>query len=164
MRKELVKAVKIAFDARISKMLSQFQEVTEGEEVPPQTVLYCWKVDASLWFYLFLQFHRNEDWFTIEAAWTRLGKWPDSPLGREPELHSQDGQVRFRLGKLWEPRKDVWWELAPRPHFVTVLEAFYHPPLEKALQRVESLVDDAIGHIQRDGIPYFERVRVAQGS
>lgn len=157
MRKELARATRRAFGARLSAVAPQFEEM-KGENVGPGSVLYAWQQRPGPVFYILLQFHRFEDWFTLELASSRQAKWPAYALPRDPWDESPDGEVRFRLGRLWEPRKGVWWEFCPRvPYDAPLQDHLKRLPVEELLPKVGPLVDDAIEHVVKYALPYIDQ-------
>jgi hypothetical protein len=164
MRNALVKAVRRQFSTRLRAELPQFREA-KSKDLPGECRLYEWKVSEQLRFYLVLQHHRHRDWFTLEIAWTRNGRWPtQTPVPASPYDEPTSGDMCFRLGKLWA-QKDIWWEFAPRlsPLEATFDDFIKEQPLAELLPKVDSLVEDAIQHLLNDAMPYFRKVAAAHG-
>lgn len=166
MRSALVKAVRKRFSLRLRAELPGFVEA-KGNDLPAECRLYEWRISGQLRFYLVLQHHRNRDWFTLEIAWTRNGRWPaHSAVPASPYEDPQSGDLCFRLGRLWaRDQKDIWWEFSPR---LSPLDAAFDDvvkelPLEELIPKVEPLVEDAIRHLIEDAMPYFRKVASAHG-
>jgi len=164
MRKELVRAVRKQFALRLRATIPDFREIDCGP-LSSHFSLYEWKAGEALTFFVALQHHRNEDSFTIEIGWSRNGRWPTNSLpASAPDDYSEDGEMHFRLGKLWAGNKDVWWEFTAR---VSALQATFDDfmkepePIGSLLPKVEPLVEDAIQHLVSDGLKYFGRVASA---
>ena len=166
MRAYLAKGVRKQFALRLKQAAPEFAEA-KGESIPRGDRLYVWEVSPRQRFYLLLQFHPHEDWFTLEVAISRSGRWPAFLLQpNSPDSYVKDGDLRFRLGRLWAPpQKDVWWELAPRPPANASLEAYMNRvPVEELLSKIEPLVVDAVGQIIQHALPYFQKFRVDAAS
>lgn len=162
MRSELGKAVRRRFHEQLKVKLGQFEEVKpEQSEIATGSRLYRWRVGHNLDFYLLLQMHHTEDWFTLELAWTSNGRWPAySFLPGTPDGEPRDGDLRFRLGQLWaDPREDVWWQLTPRPPAGASFDEYrQRVPITEALARVEPLIEDALQRLVHYGLPYMLKV------
>jgi hypothetical protein len=173
MRKQLGKAVRRRFELRLKETLPQFKTLPPAA-CPFGGRLFEWGVRPDLSAFLFLQIGPQDE-FTIECAWSGDGRYPfDIPLGNPLDYpgaevrrdRPQEGRFRFRLGNLWEARRDVWWYLAPRPSLAALqaqLSAVTHgtyqePPLDEALAKVDPLVDEAISRVRDHAVPYFLRV------
>lgn len=152
------------------------------KEIPPGWRLYLWDYSQDLYFYLLLNTgtQKTGDSFTVECAWTRNGRFPamvglmfpyDIPRARILADKPKNDDFRFRIGQLWQPGLDHWWWLAPRPSFEEMVEwslseesektlGLMPPetPVEEALQNVVPCVEDAIRHIVKYAVPYFENV------
>lgn len=172
-RSALGRAVRETFERRLKEESSRFHRTTQVK-ISPECRLYEWVHDEKMRFFLVLQMHRSEDRFTIEVAWSKNGEWPEGhvPLPDSPLLASPSGEMRFRIGLLWNTQPDHWWQVVPGGlHAVPVQaprdpEALWReitnpPPIEDALKEVPAVVDDAIAKIQTFVIPYFERVIAA---
>ena len=159
MRAPLAKAVRKEFATRLKEVVPEFVEA-KGENIPPGDRLFLWEVSDELRFYLLLQFHPYEDWFTLEVAVSRSGHWPAfALLPNSPEADVRDNDLRFRLGRLWAPpQQDVWWELAPRPECGASMDEYMkRVPVDDLFPRVKPLVDDAVQRVVEYGAPYFQR-------
>ena len=160
MRALLAKAVTKAFLRRLREASPEFIEA-KGENIPPGTRLFLWQPSPDLGFYLLLQFHQSLDWFTLEIAVSRSGRWPayervsDSP---DSDLNSAD--YRFRMGRLWaSAQTDVWWQLAPRPPASAGIDAYMHPaPVPELLPKVAPLVEDAVRRFTMHAVPYLRKI------
>jgi hypothetical protein len=163
-RAPLAKLVRKDFGIRLKSVAPHFSEA-KGENIPPGDRLFVWEVAPTLRFYLLLQIHQHEDWFTIEVGISRTGRWPAYALTPvEPDRHAQ-GDSRFRLGRLWAPpQRDLWWELAPRPPSGASFEAYANrTPVESLLSNVNPLVEDAVRRFEEYGMPWLRRVAIEAG-
>jgi len=159
MRAPLAKLVRKEFAIRLRSVAPHFSEA-KGEDIPQGDRLFVWELTPTLRFYLLLQMHQHEDWFTVELGISRTGRWPAFALASvEPNVEAL-GDSRFRLGRLWTPpQRDLWWELAPRPPSGASLEAYANrPPVESLLSNVSPLVEDAVGRFGEYGIPWLREV------
>lgn len=170
MRSALGRAVREIFSRRLEEELPRFQRKT-GVKISPECRIYEWAHDENLRFFLVLQFHRSEDRFTFEVAWSKNGAWPEGhvPLPDSPLLDSPSGEMRFRVGLLWKVQPDHWWQVvpgglhavpaqAPRDPEALWREITNPPPIEDALKEIPAVVEDAIAKIKAFVVPYFERV------
>ncbi len=190
MRRILANEVRKQFNACMKERLPQFKNVKPVEielrgkmikEIPLGYRLYLWEQSDELYFYLLLEIPSKKmgDAFTIECAWTRNRRYPallghlfpyDIPRSQIVHDEPQNGDFRFRMGMLWEPRKDHWWWVAPQPNFEgftrwlmsgAKVKNQYEPPempVEEALKNVTPCVHDAVDHIVDYAIPYFEGI------
>lgn len=156
MRSVLAREVRDRFAAGLREIAPQFRRA-KGE-LPAGARLYSWEPRPGLTFYVLLQVHHMEDWFTLEVAVSDSGKWPSSALLAVP-VGLGGGSCRFRLCRLWEPQLDPWWELAPRPGAGAAFEAYLErPPVDELRGRVGPAVNDALAALRDFGLPYFERL------
>lgn len=164
MRAPLAKLVRKDFAIRLKSVAPHSSEA-KGENIPAGDRLFVWEVAPTLRFYLLLQIHQHEDWFTIEVGISRTGRWPAYALTSvEPDSHVQ-GDSRFRLGRLWTPpQRDLWWELAPLPPSGASFEAYANrPPVESLLSKVSLLVEDAVRRFEEYGMPWLREVAIKAG-
>jgi len=161
MRKDLAKAVIDRFSERLGELIPGFKR-DRKEAAPSGSALFRLS-SGTLTFFVLLQLHRNEDWFTVELAWSARGHLPETSDGQVPDTDMPPTEAAFRLGKLWAPKRDVWWELAPKPpDGAGILDYMLRVPLPEAMARVEPLVDDAVAKIHDHGAPVFKRVLESQ--
>lgn len=164
MRAPLAKLVRKEFGVRLKSVAPHFSEA-KGEDIPPGDRLFVWEVAPTVRFYLLLQVHQHEDWFTIELGISRSGRWPAYALSPiEPESPAQ-GDRRFRLGRLWSPAQlDVWWELAPRPAPGASFDDYAkRAPVEDLLPKVGLLVEDAARRFEEYGMPWLRKAATEAG-
>lgn len=165
MRAPLAKIVRKEFSARLAAVAPQFSE-TKEENIPPGDRLYAWEVLPTLRFYLLLQFHQYEDWFTLEVGVSRSGRWPAYALMPADPASQTQGDRRFRMGRLWAPaQQDVWWELAPRPPSGGSLEEYARRhAVDVLLPRIGPLVEDAAGRLRDYAIPWLRKAAAEAGA
>src|SRR5262245_1384166 len=112
MRGKLREIVRKRFAEHMKDRLPQFTTV-DSEPIPRDCDLYGWIVSDNFSLYIRLQTHRKEDSFNIEIGWSDKGRWPQT-LPATPGEGGQEGELRFRLPRLWRRDNiDVWWELDP---------------------------------------------------
>jgi hypothetical protein len=155
------------------------------KEIPPGDRLYLWDFKKDLYFYLMLVIATPKmgDGFTVEGAWTQNGKFPSTLFPMAPRGipksdilpdKPENGDMRFRIGDLLpepEPQEDLWWWVAPRPSFEEFNkwllegdfegEKLFGPkemPVEEATKNVKPCVEDAVRHIVKYVMPYFEEI------
>lgn len=168
MRSPLGRRVRRRFGARLKQILPQFDEAKD-ELIPQGCRLYRWRPGGAVTFYLFLLIDPQSDRFTVEVVWTLTGQWPPTFRGwGAPDDQPTEGTVEFRLCRFWEPKQDIWWEVARLPTMEDLERAIltlgdYEEALENALPRVEPLVDDAINRIEQHALPYFANIAARYG-
>lgn len=153
MQSKLAPVVRKTFAARLQAALPQFQEIKTGE-IPSGSRLYGWTVAPDLTCYLLLLLSPTQDRFTVELAWSRNGLFPADLIMRLPDDPPVDDAHRFRLPLLWtDPRQDFWWQIGP-------------PPGQGAADlthQAAAQVEDAVGHIVRAALPYFQQIARTYG-
>jgi hypothetical protein len=113
-----------------------------------------------------LEIHHLEEWFNVSLAWSEKNRWPDRLVSLSPGDPPREGEMRFRFRELWENVSiGRWWEIVPRPETDAgyIERALNPPPVEDALAKVDSLVEDAIQHLRNEGWVYFKSVAEAHG-
>lgn len=165
MRAPLARIVRKEFTAQLTSAAPQFVE-TKGENIPAGDRLYVWEVLPTLRFYLLLQFHQYEDWFTLEVGVSRSGRWPAYALMPTEPLSKAQRDHRFRIGRLWAPaQQDVWWELAPRPAAGGSLEEYNRrPEVDVLLPKIRPLAEDATRRLRDYAIPWLKRIAIEAGA
>jgi hypothetical protein len=161
---QLGKKLRPKFTKSLRDALPSFIEVKEAD-IPSGDRLFAWKLSERLTIFVLLEMHRSEEWFNLSVGWSEHGKWPRIPRQMSPSDPPQDGEMRFRLRRLWETKpRGGWWELAPRvPLELMASYALNPPPLDEPLAKVDPLVEDAIGHLQKEGMDYFRQVATEHG-
>ncbi|HEX2972377.1 MAG TPA: hypothetical protein VHP11_08585 [Tepidisphaeraceae bacterium] len=176
-RRELGKAVRDRFRKQMGLRFSGFKE-DRGAEVPTGWQVFGLEIASDLAVYIILAIFPGEDRFTIEGAWTRNGRFPADVRLLWPKEYPEadvrrddayNGDFRFRLATLWQPR-DRSWDLVPPPSLQEFIrqqnEMIRHgklpeePPIEEALGKVDVLVDDAMAKIDEYLLPYFDQIAV----
>ncbi len=155
MRKELGKALRDEFDARLKKLYPQFVQ----EKVIPNPLgcrLYVWRMRDELKVFLQLYPSNKEDCFTIEIG-------SSDQLGFD-ELGLFFGQHEFppvntrsRLPLLYtRPRNDYWWYLSNRSTIYDDFFTFQEDPIGESLTKIEPALNEVFDNIERYAIPYFQ--------
>lgn len=161
-RSKLAKAVRKRFDARLSERLPQFQ-AEKSPEIPPGDRLYAWQLAPGLSAYLLLVLFPSDDWFTLEAAWSRHQRFPVMAPPSLPHEEAKQGELRFRAHTLWaDARADFWWKLG-QSEISEAMELLEQPP-EELLPRVETCVEAAVQDLVQHVVPYFRQLLAKQGS
>lgn len=186
MEAEFRKKVKSLFKTAMEGMRPRFV----GETVPgdpflkERDVLYRWEVEGSPAFFVLLWINpKASNSFTVECGWSERGRWPNlalilSPCSR-PDLGLErseevDGEFQFRIGQVFAPQGDHWWEVADDEERygpsglgamgpggevpADFLEKLMASPVSKRGQ-IEGAVADALGKIREFVIPLFEERR-----
>ena len=153
MRKEISRAVRREFAKELLRCLPQFV-ADRTENIPGVVEHYVWHVAPPLRFYVLLQIHRTRNSFTVELVWTLRDRFPILlPLRSDTSPVVPEG--RLRLGMLWDPENDAWWE--PKPGSWS--------NKEELLARVRPAVHDAVAGLVQYGVPHMDAVakRVSAG-
>jgi hypothetical protein len=114
-----------------------------------------------------LQLSPSKDRFTIEASWSRKGRYPEQLIPTQPDQAPRDGELRFRIAWLWRNASldDAFWVVVGDPPLERPEEwTKPPPPVEELVQKTEGLVDDALERIGQYVLPYFQRILREQGS
>jgi hypothetical protein len=173
MRSRLAKSVRKEFESRLKRDLPQFCLV-ESEPLPPGCRLFRWAMTPGFTAFLFLLISPNDESFTIEVAWSHDGNFPrmfpripvDFPAEGVARDKPRDGRFRFRLKRLWDPRLDPFWYIVPRLVGSEMNERLMNiargiddePPTEELLAKVGPLIEEAIGRVVTQAVPYLRNV------
>lgn len=180
MRTGLAKKTYAEFRRQLHEHLPGFEEDASAL-VPQGWRAFVCRLSPSLTFHLVLAFSRRDDSFTVEAAWTRRGRYPaDVPFlcpRAYPEVGLEvseplNGDFRFRISALWQPR-GYWWHLVPPPSdaqlqaereaFARTGELPEQAPIELAQLSIGPCTTDAIRRIAEHVVPYFNEVAASEG-
>lgn len=147
----------------------------------PDLYLYCWPFAEDMRFYVGLDCpSRHDAIFTINLAWSDQEQWERHDMCMGPDEAPSTGVVHFRLDELLEnrPQFGVWWDFGPLSELSTVahldtdtyLKYFFFQTdsardafVESALPLVPRAIDDAIEHIRKYAIPYFQSIAEKRG-
>jgi hypothetical protein len=161
LRKEIGTPTRQLFFARLADIAPDFKR-SSRYDVRGFTWMFARK-ERDLRQVLWFQRHRYRDAFTVELAWSCvLDNASEAPFGDPSSPFTRDG-CRFRLGRFWEPQKDVWWDVgASRLNraltTIGALVGFRSSDSEAAPSTVKRAVDDASAKIVAYALPYFESV------
>lgn len=173
MESRIAKKLRKEFEQRLVEQFPQFVRVKTCD-IPPGDRLYQWEMGDGLTVYLFLALAPNRDEFTIEAAWSRKGRFPTYMLCLSPvdipecdivRDEPRDGEYRLRLPSLWPPHRDHWWKVSDRPDVEDMsleelfdLDAALEAPSADVQDFVQERVAEVMELIAEYGIPYFQQV------
>ncbi len=175
MKSKLGHTLRKQFDRRLEKELGQFS-LEKCEELPGTDRLYEWRIAEGLTAYVLLVIAERANDFTIELAWSRGGTFPtnlrlltpvDIPECDIVRDEPEEGNYRFRLSSLWDPREDHWWHVSAQrgledlsaDEFLDYDFTTAEPDVnEEDLRLLDSCVDDAMMRIHKHAVPYFEKV------
>ena len=160
MRKELGKPTRDLFFGQLKEIAPDFARSSEYDIKG-----FSWTVSrriGDLRQAITFQSHKYDDAFTVEIWWTCTQGNPfERTLGDPSDAFTPRG-VRFRLGRFWEPQKDVWWHVA-EPTFGRSLLSVFHPQPDPETA-IHVAVSDAVNRIQQHALPYFDRVAQAMSA
>ncbi len=122
---------------------------------------------------------RHED-FTVEGGWSCDGRFPldqhpafpiDIPEHGIRRDLPKDGRLRFRLTDLWNPKAKQFWEILPTPTFEELQKrldqisrgVIDEIPVEKGLENIKPMVNDAVQRFASHAVPYFLEVAKSLG-
>jgi hypothetical protein len=174
-RSKIAKALRDHFRRELSRRHPAFREFSSAD-VPPGWRVFAADAAPDLAFYIVLALHSTRDSFTVEGAWTRNGRFPSLcpllfprsfPDSGFRQDEPRDGDFRFRLSFLWQPR-DYWWDLIPRKTLEDVareddefLKTGTLPPeptLDAALANLGPMLADALRLVTTHLLPYFDEI------
>lgn len=165
MKKEYKKALKESMSSMLKNEDLGFLEYKEKSQyLIPGDIAFVKPISSELLLLLILIPHRSgAEQFSIEIGWSKMGRFPH--LGFRPSGHPKEDQSEFsenefvcRLSELWgEPNK--WWTIEDIPTSPkSIRESLKKIEKSDAMVRVEPMVEDAIMHVRKYGLPYFDRL------
>jgi hypothetical protein len=108
--------------------------------------------------YLLLILSPRNERFTIELAWSEKKRLPERS-DMMPGEPSAEGELRFRISRLWQPTGfEVWYDLEYDKDYPDSGPSSVYAPEEPCMARIPVKVDRAMNAIEEHGIPYFEKV------
>jgi hypothetical protein len=139
--------------------------------------LYEWQPGGPIRMFIVLAIAPQFDEFIIEVAWSLKGRFPGFLHPMCPVAVPEhgimeadapvDGEFRFRLSRLWEPGKSIWWRLKAQPDATDQILEDLIPgtiaEIQEGARPVEEAVAHTIGAVEKYAIPYFEGVRKRHG-
>ncbi len=163
MRKQVLRSLREGFDQQIRSRFSTFSRAGENEGAPGSDV-YVWKFSDNLNFFVYMLPNPKayHDTFMIELGWSNRQTFPKpAPLQNKERLDLRsDG--RIRLPSLWREQwrsaLEPWWEVGGSLTADSGEEFYAEEETLRRVAKVPELVEDAIGKLQKYGIPFFERV------
>ena len=163
MRKEFGKPTRDLFFGRLKEIAPDFVKSSEHDIKG-----FTWTVArriGDLRQAITFQRHKYDDAFTVEISWSCLHDNPVEAKFGEPSDAFTPRGLRFRLGRFWEPQKDVWWYVA-EPQFGLglshLLKTFVPAPDPE--QAIHAAVADAMNRIEQHALPYLDRVAQAMSA
>jgi len=156
MRSKLGKALRKKFDERMKSLVQRF-ELDASAIAPPGCPTYFSTFWPGFTAYLGLTPSPKGDNFYIEVGWSTNGKYPDSSITEVEDLPA-DGDSRFRLNRLYDPQQYDGWHLSTPMTLDDDFFTFQEDPIEEALERIDSSLDEVFDKITTHVIPYFEQL------
>ena len=128
--------------------------------------VFSWQCAPGVWCFVHLIISRYADEFDVELAWSTQDRFPDhvAPLPKDPITDVAGKKaLRFPLTYLRNHEdpsvREKRWVLGVRPTFDGTVEASLAvEPVEIALSRIPSMIQDAIGRIEAEAMPYFREL------
>jgi hypothetical protein len=174
MKSKLAKQVRKLFSEGIRKRIPQFRELSMTEikgDIPSGDRLYLWPHSEDLYFYLLLCIASQKmgDAFTIECAYTNKKRFPASvpimyPISAfksDPAISlPRDGNMRFRIGELFDDHKDYWWWIAPPSQYedLSQRQILGHNGNGVPNEIIAEAIADALNKIESYVSPYFMNI------
>lgn len=170
MRKELGKALKEVFTRSMAAELPRFRETpVKSMYLNPGERVFEWAPGGAKRLFVLLVPHpKGGDQFTVELGWSTLGRFPELGMrpSRLPPMRSEEFREAEYICRLGEAAggSDKWWSLersaAPAVSVagaLAALQAQVAPlPAAEARALVQEPVAEAMGLLQRSGVPYLE--------
>jgi hypothetical protein len=167
MRRTLGKPVRTGFERRLKVALPMFRDASSLWVIPPGVRVYQYDFHPDLVFFVVLVTSPKDERFTIEMAWSPVGRFPTQRTAYLPTDPPQEDGLRFRLPWLWVDRDQWWWIGGDVPAECLgnseAMMAWLSRPDEVLLPEVEPLLDDAFERLSRFGLPYFARIAAERG-
>lgn len=151
MKERIFRAVTREFTKELARLCPQFKKQSK---TPTGSEIYVWKLGEEKHCFLLLQRERHDDCFYVEAGVSTSSKFPISILPGLPTDHPQNGDLRFRINRLWAPTNhDVGWWLGARKRFGDVFGSKNSDAelIENALIVVKTCVSFICDYV----LPYF---------
>ena len=162
------KSIKKEIAAHMAVGLPQFEplDVQDG-------LLYRFCHEKGVWFFIKFQIsNQSREAFTVELARSPHSCWPETAVLSIPvdipergliRAKPESGVFRFRIGFLFPPHKDYWWELTPMESLEAIMNRFAIPGAVPDSSdsgsdkpgKMSSLVRDALDKICSYAIPYL---------
>jgi hypothetical protein len=155
MQSKLAKAIRTQFAKELKKRFPMF-DLDMGAELPSGWRAYRFDASASFTAFVVLCFSPRDDRFTLEVAWSQVGRLP--PAGASPpNAPPKHGGLSCRLSALWHPQEhDYWWLLGRERTMEEMLNFVPDQPAEQKIPDVAPKVGEAIEKLITFGIPYLE--------
>ena len=166
MRSALRKEVFANFEKGIAARLPQFELVSRND-----ALMWAWKINPVLTFFVFVDVVDNKDQFFLEIAWSETGDFPWKSLGKV-KVDRENG--RLRLGAQWQAGKSYLWDLTPektegmKQHLDALRQGKTmpypaDPSIEHVWPRTSHLVHDCIDKLEIYGVPLLQQVAEVRG-
>lgn len=168
MRKQIQQALKKQFGELMARDAPEFADTKVKSRYVSAREIVFRHVDGDLHRYVVVVPKEDGEAFTVELAWSRLGRFPE--LGMRPSFApAQVGDQRardegaVRLHELVDG-KDTWWDAMPvnplDPQSVMNFMMFQAQPLDdaKAGSLVEPLAQRAMRLVVEVGMPYLRGI------
>lgn len=171
MKSQLARQVRKLFSEGIRKRFPLFRELSINETkgiIPSGDRLYLRSHSEDMEFYLLLCIASEKmgDAFTIECAYTNKKRFPASvPIMYPVSAHQsdpnisfpQDGDMRFRIGELFDDHKDYWWWITPPPRYenLSLRPLLGQNGNEEPNEIIAKAIADALDKIEKYVNPYF---------
>lgn len=169
MRKEILKLLREKFTDAMAVALPKFSAMkSKSAFFSARELLFRYVVGSVHLFVILVPKDSDEASFTVELAWSRLGRLPElgmrpSRTPSSPRIEQQDVEGAVRLREV-VGEKDEWWEVMPLdatdPASVIRFMEFQMKPIDqsKIAELLDPLVEDAVAMIVKHGVPYMDEI------
>lgn len=159
MNRILGRELRSQFSRAIKTSCSQFREAVD-EHTLPGCRAYVWKMADDFDAYVILTVAPKDDRFTLECAWSQMGRLPTSLAAlRRPNEEPFEKERRFRLSELWpKPVSNHWWWLGPEPSPGDFNLDSSNYCLDQKLKWIQPQILAAMESLSTYGLPYFRKI------
>lgn len=159
MKSQLARKVRDQFKRRMAEELPPFVAIAADT---PGDACYKWRARSELAVFVELCISTKDDAFTVEVGWSTDGEFPgslsqfaawlyDDPARGIKKSSEHEGGLRFRVGQLFRPPKDYWWDVVRGE----AGEFNWRPPRPPpSHEKIEGCIQDAVRLVKEQALPY----------
>jgi len=159
MKSKLKRLVRKHFSEVLVAVAPEFQLMPALTGELADIDVYSWRPNDEISLFLMFQPDQRYDCFYVEAAFSGKHLWPSFVVPGLPDDAPHDGELRFRITRLWDPKQNfaAWW--IGKNFRDTKASA---SPLEQTeseqVASIPKVIENCRNRIVEYVIPYFQRV------